>query len=286
MDRGCGRPAVAVFQGGGFPGAPGEEESTSLLLRSAIHDSRHTKEYHLAELQRIEAEEAERDARLNDAAERLAKGEPIEGLTELLLRAKAENAKVIEAKPNVFIADSAGNIAAPASPVESAPPTTESADGEKTPSANPEPVPAKPAPFDPDPPPVAAKQPAAAKQPKSSHPGANMPGFAEFLSERATHDADAERAKKVEAARARGQCQIPPSEAFPPDPREGPEISFDAKPPKRRSPAWVGCVSSQWVEILCRHGGRVDTVSVYPYHQGIGELDDGQSNQSTRRNAC
>ena len=40
------------------------------------------------------------------------------------------------------------------------------------------------------------------------------------------------------------------------------------------------------VEILCRRGGRGDTVSVYPHHQGIGEPDDGQSNQSTRRNAC
>jgi len=42
----------------------------------------------------------------------------------------------------------------------------------------------------------------------------------------------------------------------------------------------------QWVEILCRRGGRGDTVSAYPHHQGIGEPDDGQSNQPTRRNAC
>jgi hypothetical protein len=33
------------------------------------------------------------------------------------------------------------------------------------------------------------------------------------------------------------------------------------------------------VEIMCRRGGRGDTVSVYPHHQGIGEPDDGQSNQ-------
>ena len=42
----------------------------------------------------------------------------------------------------------------------------------------------------------------------------------------------------------------------------------------------------KWVEILCRRGGRGDTVSVYPHHQGIGEPDDGQSNQPTGRNAC
>ena len=41
------------------------------------------------------------------------------------------------------------------------------------------------------------------------------------------------------------------------------------------------------VEILCRRGGRANTVSVYPHHQGIGEPDDGpHSNQPTRRNAC
>jgi hypothetical protein len=51
----------------------------------------------------------------------------------------------------------------------------------------------------------------------------NIPGFSEFLSERAASQADAERAKKVEAARARGQCQIPPLK-HPPDPRDGPEI--------------------------------------------------------------
>ena len=41
-----------------------------------------------------------------------------------------------------------------------------------------------------------------------------------------------------------------------------------------------------WVEILCRRGERGDTVSAHPHHQGIGEPDDGRSNQPTRRNAC
>ena len=56
------------------------------------------------------------------------------------------------------------------------------------------------------------------------HPAAHMPGFGEFLSSKATADADAERAKKVEAARAQGRPQISREEAFPPDPREGPEV--------------------------------------------------------------
>ncbi len=67
-----------------------------------------------------------------------------------------------------------------------------------------------------------------------------MPGFAEFLTERATSQADAERAKKVEAARARGQCQIPPSEAFPPDPREGAEILNFTRIPRGRGIRRVG----------------------------------------------
>ena len=50
--------------------------------------------------------------------------------------------------------------------------------------------------------------------------------------------------------------------------------------------SWNVPVSIYRVEILCRRGRRGDTVSVYPHHQGIGEPDDGQSNQSTRRNAC
>ena len=85
---------------------------------------------------------------------------------------------------------------------------------------------------EPPPPPKPAAKPA--------HPGMNIPGFSEFLSERAASQADAERAKTVEAARARGQCQIPPSEAFPPDPREGPEIVNFTRIPGGRGIRRVG----------------------------------------------
>lgn len=37
-------------------------------------------------------------------------------------------------------------------------------------------------------------------------------------------DQEAERARKVEEARAQGRCQISAAEAFPPDPQPGPEI--------------------------------------------------------------
>jgi hypothetical protein len=47
-----------------------------------------------------------------------------------------------------------------------------------------------------------------------------FPEFDRFSAEKA----DQERAKKVEAARAQGRCQIGPEEAFPPDPREPPEV--------------------------------------------------------------
>jgi hypothetical protein len=253
MDRGCGRPAIGIYHGTG-PGQPpghvpeGEEDgTTALLLRAAAAKA---DERVLADLKaaqsRIEAkltqEEQAHEAHLADAADAMARGEEVPGLTRLLLNAKAASVAnadrraaaappprrppALEARPDVFVADSSGNIAAPA-------PTEESAPSTPKPESAPKPPPFK---IEPDPPPKAATKPA----PKVTHPGANIPGFGEFLSEKAARDADAERAKKVEAARARGQCQIPPSEAFPPDPREGPEIVNFTRIPGGRGIRRVG----------------------------------------------
>ncbi len=210
-----------------------------------------------AEARRIEAKLAqdrqEHEAHLADAAEAMARGEEVDGLTALLLRAKAENAardaaaaatrgtppKRLEARPDVFIADSAGNVAAPAAaPIERSSPDLRSTPAEAlsadrattfAPAAAGE-NPGKPGTGTKPPPETAAAwtapEPAPAPKPaaKPSHPGAGIPGFAEFLSEKETLAADAERARKVEEARARGQPQLGPAEAFPPDPREPPEV--------------------------------------------------------------
>ena len=66
-----------------------------------------------------------------------------------------------------------------------------------------------------------------------------------------------------------------------------PGIKGSALPGKGETPAAIDRDDlAMMVEILCRRGGRGDTVSAYPHHQGIGEPDDGQSNQPTRRTAC
>ena len=52
-----------------------------------------------------------------------------------------------------------------------------------------------------------------------------FPEFDRFSAEMArTIQADQERARKVEQARAEGRPQISAAEAFPPDPREPPEV--------------------------------------------------------------
>ncbi len=91
----------------------------------------------LAEAERIRQaiarDRREQEARLADAAEALSRGKEVDGLTALLLRAKAANAereakpapapKRIESKAD-FIVDSSGiTEAAPAPSVESTPPT-------------------------------------------------------------------------------------------------------------------------------------------------------------------
>ncbi len=240
--RGCGRPAIGIFHGTG-PGQPpgfveaGTEDGNTLLLRAA---NANADERILAELnaaqRRIEAKIAQEkqahEAHLADATVAMAEGRKVDGLTRMLLHAKAASAdraaapaptrptKRIEAKPNVFVADSSGNIAAPAPTVESAP---SPAQAEKSaPAASPpEPEKQKAPPFK-----VEDPSPAPKSNAKPAHPGASIPGFGEFLSAKATSDADAERARKQEAARAAGRPggQLTPAEAFPADPRPPMEV--------------------------------------------------------------
>ena len=105
MDRGCGRPAVGVFHasasGSTLSGAPdieGEEGAGSALLMAArgSKDERILAQL-LAEAERVKAATARdkqaHEMHLANAADALARGEEVDGLTTLLLRAKAANAE-------------------------------------------------------------------------------------------------------------------------------------------------------------------------------------------------
>ena len=133
-DRGLGKPAIGIFHGGSGMSSPLEQTEdgapVSALLRAARSNSDERALAELrAETRRIEAklaqEREEQEAHLAEAAARLSRGEKIDGLTELLLRARAANAerdsaaksapKRLECKAD-FIADSTGRVtAAPAS---------------------------------------------------------------------------------------------------------------------------------------------------------------------------
>ena len=142
-----------------------------------------------------------------------------------------------EAPGNLPQASTAPAPAAPAPSVESAPPASASAEVERAKPAEPAPPKTPPFQVEPDPPPAPKPKAATAKP---AHPGMNIPGFSEFLSERASSQADAERAKKVEAARAQGRNQIPASEAFPPDPRGPMEVANFTRIPGGRGIRRVG----------------------------------------------
>ena len=197
---------------------------------------------------KLAQEEQAHETHLAAAAADLAEGREVDGLTRMLLHAKAANADraakpppppsrrppAIEAKPDVFIADSSGNVAAPAT-VESAPPPPPAASrdaptnkappatlGETTP---PKSEPPKPPPFkiEPDPP-----RSAPAKRSKQPPPGAPyMPGHAEFLSARDTVERDDALAKRQEEAR-KDPIRYPggqiPMKELPPDPRPPMEV--------------------------------------------------------------
>ena len=86
---------------------------------------------------------------------------------------------------------------------------------------------------DPAPPPPEEEAPASSPPPppppprseRQSRRPSGFPDFDRFSAERArTRAADEERARAVEKARAEGRPQISAAEAFPPDPREPPEV--------------------------------------------------------------
>jgi hypothetical protein len=116
-----------------------------------------------------------------------------------------------------FIADPAGNIIA--APVASAEPAAHKPEEPVAAAVEPalaaavEPVPEKP----PEPAQEAPKtKPSFSRTPAD---GAHSMAFKER-----ERDLEAERARKVEEARAQGRIQISREEAFPPDPREPPEV--------------------------------------------------------------
>ena len=125
--------------------------------------------------------------------------------------------------PDVIVVNSAGRAAAPPAkswrdkPLVDDPPAS-AADEPAAPaqsSAAEAPPEAKPPPFTPPPQPP----------PREPRRPSGFPEFDRFSAEKArTLQADQERAKKVEQARAEGRPQISAAEAFPPDPREPPEI--------------------------------------------------------------
>ena len=207
------------------------EPATALLRAARASPNKKVLADLLAEAERVKREIAREreanEARLADAADALARGENIDPVTALLLRAKAVNAaeearrtspqaqparKQIEARVD-FIVDATGNAsAAPAPSVESTAQTP-------APTSPPEPekLPPKAPPFQVDPEPPPPKAPA-----KPAHPGANMPGFSEHLALKAKEKAEQER---IEALRKMYPNQVPADVAFGiPDPQPGPEI--------------------------------------------------------------
>ena len=123
----------------------------------------------------------------------------------------------------VIVVDSAGSaVAPPAAKPAAAWQDTPASAADQT-AAPAQPSAAEAPPEEPPPPP---KQPPPPEQPRretSAREPRRPTGFPEF-DRFSAEKADQERAKKVEAARAQGRCQIGPEEAFPPDPREPPEV--------------------------------------------------------------
>jgi len=119
-----------------------------------------------------------------------------------------------------IVVDSTGTAVAAPPPEGAAAAPSSAAEG----APRPEPPPKAPPtarPLKPEPP----YQGRDVTPPHLRHPAAaSFPAFGEFISGKATADADAARAKKVEAARAQGRPQISAAEAFPPDAREPPEV--------------------------------------------------------------
>ena len=103
--RGCGRPAIGIFHGTTGPGMPpghlpeGADGGPSILILAANSrqkDANYKKQLQ-AELRRVEAEETN-EARASEehlaaAAEAIDKGENVDGVTRMLIAAKARQAE-------------------------------------------------------------------------------------------------------------------------------------------------------------------------------------------------
>ena len=231
--RGCGRPAIGIFHGTTGPGMPpghlreGEDGGPSILILAANSrqkDANYKKQLQ-AELRRVEAEETDearaREEHLAAAAEAIDKGEDVDGVTRLLIAAKArqaERAAAQAAAPPPPQAEAAPEPEAAAAPVPS--PDTKANDTVTPPSA-------KPPPFKIEPGEAPAPKPQARQARKTPPPPGAPAGYAEFLSAKATEERDDELAKKQEAARADPARypggQIPMNE-LKPDPRPPMEV--------------------------------------------------------------
>ena len=234
--RGCGRPAIGIFHGTTGPGMPpghlpeGEDGGPSILILAANSrqkDANYKKQLQ-AELRRIEAEEADegraREEHLAAAAEAIDKGEDVDGVTRLLIAARARQAERAAAQ-------AAHEAAAPPPPQSPEPeaasaPAQDAKAGVTPPSANAPPFQAGPG----EAPTSAPKSPqsASARQARKTPPPPGAPaGYAEFLSAKATEERDDELAKKQEAARADPARypggQVPMNE-LKPDPRPPLEV--------------------------------------------------------------
>jgi hypothetical protein len=121
-----------------------------------------------------------------------------------------------------IVVDSAGTALAPPPAAKPATAPWQAASVADEPAA---PAPASAA-EDPAPaasPPEPEKQKAPPPQGKPARRPSGFPGFDAYSDLRAKECRDEEvRAKKVEAARAQGRCQISATESFPPDPRKAP----------------------------------------------------------------
>ena len=229
------RPAIGIFHGTTGPGMPpghlpeGEDGGPSILIfraNSRQKDANYKKQLQ-AELRRVEAEETDearaREEHLAAAAEAIDKGEDVDGVTRLLIAARARQAERASAQAAHEAAASPPPQSQPEprppEPEPAAPPAQDAKASVTPPSAKAPPFqagPGKPAPA-PKPP-----QSASARQArKTPPPGApNMDGHAEFLSERDTSKRDDDMVRLQEEARRQGRPggQVPLSE-MKPDPR-------------------------------------------------------------------
>ena len=124
--RGCGKPATPIFHGSTGPGCPpgfvleGDDAPSILIFRANAQRDANYKAQLQAELRRIEAEETDdgraREDNLAAAADAVARGEGVPGITRLLLDAKARQAERAAAAPQDEPAAAEREAAAPPPP--------------------------------------------------------------------------------------------------------------------------------------------------------------------------